>query len=126
MSWVLFLDDSEDRFLSLSLRLIRLGDLLGLENIHVQWAKNYEEFVASKINGRYPYDVIMLDHDLGEGPDGLSCARDLIASPGGVFSIPQVLIHSTNTVRAPIMAEELRAAGFDVTVCSFPQLLDKL
>lgn len=87
-----------------------------------QVVKNYDEFVAHiRLNGLENYEVISLDHDLGEGAmqeyytnvkpnyeldykridekTGMDCARFLVAESitKGV-PLPQIYVHSANPI----------------------------
>ena len=89
--------------------------------------RNYDEFVAHiKLNGLGTYEVISLDHDLGEGamveyytnvkpnyelnyeriPEktGMDCARFLVAeSMNTKIPLPTIYIHSANPIGAANM-----------------------
>jgi hypothetical protein len=84
--------------------------------------RNYDEFVAHiKMNGLENYEVISLDHDLGEGamveyytntktnyeldynriPEktGMDCARFLVAeSMNSKIPLPTIYVHSANPI----------------------------
>jgi hypothetical protein len=84
--------------------------------------RNYDEFVAHiKMNGLDKYEVISLDHDLGEGAmveyytnvkpnyelnyerilekTGMDCARFLVAeSMNAKIPLPQIYVHSANPI----------------------------
>ena len=86
--------------------------------------RNYDEFVAHiKMNGLENYEVISLDHDLGEGamveyytnvkpnyeldynriPEktGMDCARFLVAeSMNTKIPLPTIYVHSANPIGA--------------------------
>jgi hypothetical protein len=86
--------------------------------------RNYDEFVAHiKMNGLENYEVISLDHDLGEGamveyytnvkpnyeldykriPEktGMDCARYLVAEVMGKnIPMPTIYVHSANPIGA--------------------------
>lgn len=86
--------------------------------------KNYDEFVAHiKMNGLENYEVISLDHDLGEGamieyytntkpnyeldynriPEktGMDCARYLVAEAmNKKIPLPTIYVHSANPIGA--------------------------
>lgn len=87
-----------------------------------QVVRNYDEFVAHiKMNGLDSYEVISLDHDLGEGalieyytntkphyeldynriPEktGMDCARFLVSeSMNTKISLPTIYVHSSNPI----------------------------
>lgn len=87
-----------------------------------QVVRNYDEFVAHiKLNGLENYDVISLDHDLGDTAmieyytntkpnfeldynrikekTGMDCARFLVAeSMNKNIPLPQIYIHSANPI----------------------------
>lgn len=87
-----------------------------------QVVKNYDEFVAHiKLNGLENYEVISLDHDLGESAmqeyytntkpnfeldykrinekTGMDCARFLVAeSMTTNIPLPQIYVHSANPI----------------------------
>lgn len=87
-----------------------------------QLVKNYDEFVAHiKLNGLENYEVISLDHDLGESAmqeyytntkpnfeldynrinekTGMDCARFLVAeSMIKKIPLPQIYVHSANPI----------------------------
>jgi len=89
--------------------------------------RNYDEFVAHiKLNGLSAYEVISLDHDLGEGamveyytntkpnyelnyeriPEktGMDCARFLVAeSMNEKIPLPAIYVHSANPIGAANM-----------------------
>lgn len=89
-----------------------------------QVVRNYDEFVAHiKMNGLENYEVISLDHDLGEGamveyytnvkpnyeldykriPEktGMDCARYLVAEVMGKnIPMPTIYVHSANPIGA--------------------------
>jgi len=89
-----------------------------------QIVRNYDEFVSHiKLNGLAAYEVISLDHDLGEGalieyytntkpnyeldynriPEktGMDCARFLVAeSMNTKIPLPQIYVHSANPIGA--------------------------
>jgi hypothetical protein len=89
--------------------------------------RNYDEFVAHiKLNGLSTYEVISLDHDLGEGamveyytntkpnyelnyeriPEktGMDCARFLVAeSMNEKIPLPAIYVHSANPIGAANM-----------------------
>jgi hypothetical protein len=91
---------------------------------HWEIVRNYDEFVAHiKLNGLQSYEVISLDHDLGEGalieyythtkqnyeldysriPEktGMDCARFLVAeSMNSGIPLPTIYIHSANPIGA--------------------------
>jgi hypothetical protein len=86
--------------------------------------KNYDEFVAHiKMNGLENYEVISLDHDLGEGAmieyytntkpnyeldynrisekTGMDCARYLVAEAmNKKIPLPTIYVHSANPIGA--------------------------
>ena len=87
-----------------------------------QVVRNYDEFVAHiKLNGLENYEVISLDHDLGESAmqeyytnvkphyeldykrieekTGMDCARFLVAeSVSKNIPLPQIYVHSANPI----------------------------
>lgn len=87
-----------------------------------QVVRNYDEFVAHiKMNGLGSYEVISLDHDLGEGamveyytnvkpnyelnyeriPEktGMDCVRFLVAEAMGLkIPLPTIYVHSANPI----------------------------
>ena len=89
-----------------------------------QVVRNYDEFVAHiRMNGLENYEVISLDHDLGEGamieyytnvkpnyeldynriPEktGMDCARYLVAEVmGKKIPMPTIYVHSANPIGA--------------------------
>ncbi len=89
--------------------------------------RNYDEFVAHiKMNGLESYEVISLDHDLGEGamveyytnvkpnyeldynriPEktGMDCARYLVAEAmNKKIPLPTIFVHSANPIGAANM-----------------------
>lgn len=75
----------------------------------------------------YVYGAVMLDHDLHEQAateDDLSLSgSDLVETLITHLSrdVP-ILIHSMNPTRAPLLAQRLNRAGFDVTRIPFVEL----
>lgn len=94
---------------------------------HWEVVRNYDEFVAHiKLNGLENYEVISLDHDLGDGamveyytnvkpnyelnyeriPErtGMDCVRYLVAeSMAKNMPLPQIYVHSANPIGAANM-----------------------
>ena len=70
--------------------------------INPEWivARNYDEFVKIvNKKGLENFDIISLDHDLGESHDGMDCALFLINKCLDLdIQLPQIFVHSENTV----------------------------
>jgi hypothetical protein len=99
-----------------------LDDVRSPEADNWEVVRNYDEFVAHiKMNGLENYEVISLDHDLGEGAlieyythtkqnyeldynriiekTGMDCARFLVAeSMNTKIPLPTIYVHSANPI----------------------------
>lgn len=73
------------------------------DEYHVVWARDYDEAVAEL--HRFRYDVICLDHDLGEGPTCYDLCKYIIAKH---IYCPEYRIHTSNPVGRKNMTELLR------------------
>lgn len=88
----------------------------------VTHVSDYDQFLKALPSG--PYDLICLDHDLGETADpdgnvvlrksGMDAARALVSLPPELQP-KQVLVHSQNSVAGPEMVRVLRDAGILAT-----------
>ena len=72
------------------------------DEYEVIWARNYDEAVTELY--RFRYDVICLDHDLGEGPTGYDLCKYIIAKH---IYCPEYRIHTSNSVGRKNMTELL-------------------
>lgn len=73
------------------------------DNYEVRWARDYDEAVAEL--HRFRYDVICLDHDLGEGPTCYDLCKYIIAKH---IYCSEYRIHTSNPVGRKNMTELLR------------------
>ncbi len=104
--------------------------------------RNYDEFVSTiNLNGLESFDLISLDHDLGEGamveyytnvkvrneldynriPEktGMDCCRFLVhESMDKKINLPQIYIHSANPIGSENMIEYINKY---LSICSLPQ-----
>lgn len=113
---ILFLDDDERR-------LHLAWDQAKSLDHNIDLVSTVEEFVkqvdfAVKQNHRY-YDLISLDHDLGneiftpsDGKSGFACAAKLVKEGVAPLGNPLVIVHSYNPVGAEKMLTLLKEAGF--------------
>lgn len=89
--------------------------------------QNYADFTNELLYGS-PFDLIHLDHDLGDEESGATCFvdgfGDTVAFTGLhavdlIYSLPEdklparVIVHSNNSVRAPMMVADLKRAGIE-------------
>ena len=91
--------------------------------ISEDWAvvRNYDEFVAHiKMNGLESYEVISLDHDLGnESKSGYDAAKWLVAeSMISKIPLPQIYVHSANPVGADNIIRYINNYSMN---CQLPQ-----
>ena len=79
------------------------------KNIDIVWAKDYDEFEAAVKDGGFrQFDMISMDHDLGDGRNGLACMRLLTNELAVEWDpIPQIAIHSMNPVGKSNMIKAL-------------------
>lgn len=101
MMRVLFLDDEDWRH--------RVADERWSE-AELWHARTVQQF-RNALDG-WRFDVVSLDHDLGDGEDGKAAVRHLVGLE--LDPKPRVIVHSWNPVAAPIMVDDLIRAGFDV------------
>ena len=73
------------------------------DEYEVRWARDYDEAVTEL--HRFRYDVICLDHDLGEGPTGYDLCKYIIAKH---IYCPEYRLHTSNPVGRKNMTELLR------------------
>lgn len=73
------------------------------DNYEVRWARDYDEAIIEL--HRFRYDVICLDHDLGEGPTGYDLCKYIIAKH---IYCPEYRLHTSNPVGRKNMTELLR------------------
>ena len=101
---------------------------------HLTHVRTYSEFKQVYGSGS-DWDLVHLDHDLGsfgtglDAPetyeDGWGClvpydGRDVVDFMLACDDLPRkVIVHSVNTVRAPVMVEMLRTRGADVSWIPF-------
>jgi hypothetical protein len=118
MARVLVLEDMETR-----VDLLRKVYLI----TKIDWATSVDRFQDVYTNSTEPYDLLILDHDLG-GPfygstdknnqTGQHAVDFLLMQP----ALPPVLVWSVNPVAAPLMAKRLQNEGHDATWIPFIQL----
>ena len=72
-------------------------------NYEIRIAKSYDEAVSEL--HRFRYDVICLDHDLGDGPTGYDLCKYIIAKN---IYCPEYRIHTSNPVGRKNMTELLQ------------------
>ena len=72
------------------------------DNYQVRWARDYDEAVTEL--HRFRFDVICLDHDLGEGPTCYDLCKYIIAKN---IYCPEYRIHTSNPVGRRNMTELL-------------------
>lgn len=94
---VLFVDDEVERFKEYS-----------WNNPHheTDYAKN--PYHAQRLLMSFPYDVIMLDHDLGTEMDGTGLAQWMIGNPDVAKFGVSVICHSINEDGRKRMVEVLK------------------
>ena len=73
-----------------------------VNEFEVRIARSYDEAISEL--HRFRYDVICLDHDLGEGPTGYDLCKYIIAKH---IYCPEYRIHTSNPVGRKNMAEFL-------------------
>ena len=73
------------------------------DEYEVRWARDYDEAIREL--HRFRYDVICLDHDLGEGPTGYDLCKYIIAKH---IYCPEYRLHTSNPVGRKNMTELLR------------------
>jgi hypothetical protein len=86
--------------------------------------------VLQRDKGRV-YAGILLDHDLQEQRitesdrhfSGMDAVQAII---GNISRQIPILVHSMNQTRSPIMVEQLKGAGFEVTQMPMAQLTERL
>jgi hypothetical protein len=108
-SKVLFLDDQMVRHDKASLHATKHAWAI----VHVYTAQEACAALEKQV-----FDIVFLDHDLGE--DG-GCGMDVVdflvelQVKAGKERLPhQIIIHSTNVISAPLMARKLRENGFSI------------
>lgn len=72
------------------------------DNYQVRWARDYDEAVTEL--HRFRFDVICLDHDLGDGPTGYDLCKYIVAKR---IYCPEYRIHTSNPIGRQNMAEYL-------------------
>jgi CheY-like chemotaxis protein len=97
---ILMLEDSDTRIEMIQMQAERRGwDFTAVKTVD-----SFQVMVSSA------YDVALLDHDLGYGPNGMDAVNFLCGiqtnRPGVVY------VHSANCIRAPEMVKRLREAGY--------------
>lgn len=73
-----------------------------MDKYDVRIARSYDEAISEL--HRFRYDVICLDHDLGDGPTGYDLCKYIIAKN---IYCPEYRIHTSNPVGRKNMAELL-------------------
>lgn len=99
---ILVLDDNIDRHVDF---IRRWRDKHTIVNVG-----NFEEAVHALQYGS-PFDVLHLDHDLGEKRNGTDVVRYLIHAVPRQKWPQQVVVHSQNFIGGPRMVRLLRDAG---------------
>ena len=87
--------------------LLWVDDLRPVPNTYrdeyeVRWARDYDEAIAEL--HRFRFDVICLDHDLGDGPTGYDLCKYIVAKH---IYCPEYRIHTSNPVGRRNMTELL-------------------
>ena len=87
--------------------LLWVDDLRPVPNTYrdeyeIRWARDYDEAVAEL--HRFRFDVICLDHDLGDGPTGYDLCKYIVAKH---IYCPEYRIHTSNPVGRRNMTELL-------------------
>lgn len=116
---VLILDDEFERH-----QAFRRVYLPARENTIIS-AQRFSDFVR-ELSDDQVFDLIYLDHDLGDKAsgadfyldgwgqpncfDGYDAVSEIIALK---IEVPQIIIHSNNNVRAPGMVSDLKRFGYD-------------
>lgn len=94
---VLFLDDSKDRY----------DDFVSRTDVFSKWVCTGEDFCQAVQNE--PWDLFMLDHDLGLSDyDGSKAARYLAENRSYVGDQKMVIIHSSNSIGVANMMSILK------------------
>lgn len=93
---ILFLDDSRRPSTI-------FGDLIGHEQVHVDHAETYDEFVDLVKKNVEEYDLVSFDHDLGEEGDGARTGHNaayfmLEHCMNKGKDVPKFSVHSSNSV----------------------------
>ena len=87
--------------------LLWVDDLRPVPNTYrdeyeVRWARDYDEAIAEL--HRFRFDVICLDHDLGDGPTGYDLCKYIVAKH---IYCPEYRIHTNNPAGRRNMTELL-------------------
>jgi CheY-like chemotaxis protein len=106
---ILVLDDEEVRHDAFSLRL------LGNEVVHV-W--NLEQ-IQQKLKAEDAFDLIYLDHDLGEEADGRDVVNFIVRELPQQQWPKEVIVHSWNFYAANQMVQTLKDAGIKASYQAF-------
>jgi len=102
---VLILDDSQERHDIFDMKLE--GELLTHVFTHEEAVKALEAQTPKTL-----FDCVYLDHDLGTDPvTGFNTARFIAESLPKELHPRIVVVHSCNSVRAPLMVETIERAG---------------
>lgn len=104
MKKVLVVDDDVER---------HVGFLRRLRKHTVVSVGTYREAIEALERGS-PYDVIFLDHDLGERRTGFDVAKYLVQEIDRELWPERVIVHSHNPVGALRIRDLLRDAGMEV------------
>jgi len=81
-----------------------IRDLLHQHGYNVTWATNFEEAQEAWLQSERPFDLALLDHDLGRPSlfgTGKMFARWVVEQPN--VCCTHFVVHSANTVAAPQM-----------------------
>lgn len=108
---ILFVDDDQNRH-----DLIRkVFFFSGFSVVHTTTADNAILLIQER-----SFDIICLDHDMGEGKNGKDVAKVVAMSAVDQSKFPMfVWIHSWNIVAAREMQSILQSAGIDLYVAFF-------
>lgn len=77
-------------------------------NIAQAWSYDHAKALLDPATMPHKFDLILLDHDLGYGPNGFAIARDLIATLPEVLRPTEVRVHSMNWSGAQNIVSLLR------------------
>lgn len=109
----MFLDDDENRF-------AQLAAPLNIPNVQLTWVTSVAAFQSTLHNSENKFDVVMLDHDLGDDEKhgtGLDAAKILkLITVDTLKDLPVIIIHSMNPIGAANMVFELRTTVYVVHV----------
>lgn len=82
------------------------------DNSYVIWTKNYYDFLFWIKDGKYSkFDIICMDHDLGEEYTGYDCAKALVEEIRKYRQdIKSIIVHTNNPVGRDNILHELENA----------------